>query len=45
VAFQYVDVTRDPAGLQRMLTHSRGDRTVPVIVDGARVEIGWQGEG
>lgn len=43
--FQYVDVTRDREGLQRMLTHSKGDRTVPVIVDGTRVEIGWQGEG
>jgi glutaredoxin len=45
VSFQYIDVTRDRAGLERMLGHSKGDRTVPVIVEGGRVQIGWHGEG
>jgi len=28
-----------------MLGHSKGDRTVPVIVEGGRVEIGFNGGG
>jgi hypothetical protein len=38
-------VTKDPAGLKRMLQHSKGDRTVPVIVEGDRVTIGFDGGG
>ncbi len=43
--FDYVDVTRDREGMRRMLDHSKGARTVPVIVEGDAVTIGWQGEG
>jgi len=38
-------VTKDPAGLQQMLKQSKGDRTVPVIVDGTKVSIGFNGGG
>ena len=41
----YVDVTKDAAGMKRMLEHSKGDRTVPVIVDGGKVTIGYNGGG
>jgi hypothetical protein len=40
-----VDVTRDAAGMRRMLEHSGGDRTVPVIVRGDVVTIGYNGGG
>jgi hypothetical protein len=38
-------VTKDPVGLKRMLQHSKGGRTVPVIVEGERVTIGFDGGG
>jgi hypothetical protein len=31
--------------MQQMLRHSKGDRTVPVIVEGGRVTIGYNGAG
>jgi glutaredoxin len=31
--------------MKRMLEHSKGDRTVPVIVDGGKVAIGYNGGG
>jgi glutaredoxin len=40
------DVEADPNSLKRMQTLTRGQRTVPVLVeDGKVVEIGWQGRG
>jgi glutaredoxin 3 len=42
-AFQYVNVTKNPADLQRMLEYSKGARRVPVIVDGGKVTIGFGG--
>jgi glutaredoxin 3 len=40
----YVNVRKDPAGLQQMLVHSRGRRVVPVIVEpDGRVTIGFEG--
>jgi len=45
VPIQYWDVTRDREALARMLQHSKGDRTVPVIVEAGRVEIGFNGGG
>lgn len=41
--FEYVNVKRNPADLERMLKHSMGRRNVPVIVDGDRVTIGFGG--
>lgn len=43
VEFQYINVKKDRAELERMLKHSRGRREVPVIVDGDRVTIGFGG--
>jgi len=43
VPFQYVNVKKDPAQLQHMLTLSRGRRAVPVIDDGGTVTIGFGG--
>ena len=34
VAFEYVNVKKNPADLERMLKYSGGRREVPVIVDG-----------
>ena len=41
--FEYVNVKKDAAGLQRMLGYSNGRRSVPVIVDGDKVTIGFGG--
>ena len=43
VPFEYVNVRKSPADLERMLKHSKGRRDVPVIVDGDRVTIGFGG--
>lgn len=42
---QYVNVTKDAAGMKQMLQHSKGDRTVPLIVEGGKVIIGFNGGG
>lgn len=41
--FEYVNVKKDPGGLERMLVYSKGQRQVPVIVDGEQVTIGFGG--
>ena len=43
VPVEYVNVKRDPAGLDRMLALSGGKRRVPVIVDAGEVTIGYGG--
>ncbi len=43
VAFEYVNVKKNAADLDRMLTYSGGRRRVPVIVDDDRVTIGFGG--
>jgi glutaredoxin 3 len=43
VPFEYINVRKNPAQLDRMLTFSNGARRVPVIVDGERVTIGFGG--
>ena len=44
VPFEYVNVKKDPAELERMLTLSAGRRAVPVIVDDTGdVTIGFGG--
>jgi len=40
---RYIDVESDGAKLQEMLKLSGGVRKVPVIVEGARVTIGYGG--
>jgi glutaredoxin 3 len=43
VMFQYVNVKKDTAGLERMLAYSKGRREVPVIVANDTVTIGFGG--
>ncbi|MGA7792064.1 MAG: glutaredoxin family protein [Candidatus Acidiferrales bacterium] len=46
VEFVEHDVEADRAALNRMRALTRGQRTVPVLVeDGEVVQIGWQGRG
>lgn len=40
---QYVNVKKSSADLERMLVYSKGQRRVPVIVDGEKVTIGFGG--
>ena len=41
--FEYVNVKKDRASLDRMLAITKGRRDVPVIVDGDQVTIGFGG--
>ena len=41
--FQYINVVKDRAELNRMLVFSKGVREVPVIVENGQVTIGWNG--
>jgi glutaredoxin 3 len=43
VAFEYVNVTRNSADLERMLQLTGGKRRVPVIVHDGRVTVGFGG--
>ena len=44
VAAQYINVKKNPAELERMLTYSKGARRVPVIVEeDGKVTIGFGG--
>jgi len=40
---KYVNVKKSSADLERMLVYSKGQRRVPVIVDGEKVTIGFGG--
>lgn len=40
---QYINVKKNPADLERMLVYSKGQRRVPVIVEGEKVTIGFGG--
>jgi glutaredoxin 3 len=43
VAFEYHNVKKNPAELERMLRYTKGRRQVPVIVEGETVTIGFGG--
>lgn len=43
MAFEYINVKKSAADLQRMLAYSKGGRDVPVIVDGEKITIGFGG--
>jgi glutaredoxin 3 len=43
VPFEYFNVKKQAAELERMLQFSKGRREVPVIVEGDRVTIGFGG--
>lgn len=40
---KYVNVKKSSADLERMLVYSKGQRRVPVIVEGEKVTIGFGG--
>ena len=40
---QYHNVLEDRTLLSEMMKFSKGDRSVPVIVDGSKVQIGYGG--
>ena len=43
VEFEYIDVKKNRADLERMLGYSSGHRRVPVIVEDGKVTIGFGG--
>ena len=43
VPFEYLNVKKDRAALDRMLEFSHGERRVPVVVEGSKVTIGFDG--
>ena len=43
MAFEYLNVKKNPAELQLMLGFSKGRRAVPVIVENEQVTIGFGG--
>jgi len=43
VPFNYLNVKKDAAALERMLGLTKGRRSVPVIVEGGNVTIGFGG--
>ncbi len=43
VEFEYINVKKDRAQLERMMRLTGGRRDVPVIVDGDKVTIGFGG--
>ena len=43
IAFEYVNVKKNPARLSEMLKYSGGRRAVPVIVEAGVVTIGFDG--
>jgi glutaredoxin len=43
VTFEYVNVKKSAADLERMLDYSKGQRRVPVIVEDGKVTIGFGG--
>jgi glutaredoxin len=43
IAFEYVNVKKHAADLERMLGYSGGQRRVPVIVEDGKVTIGFGG--
>lgn len=40
---QYVNVKQDAAGMEEMLKYSKGRKDVPVVIEGAKVTIGFGG--
>lgn len=42
-AVEYFNVKKNAADLDRMLGYSRGERRVPVIVEGDKVTVGFGG--
>ncbi len=43
IHFDYINVIKNPDEMERMLEFSKGQRDVPVIVEGDKVTIGFGG--
>jgi hypothetical protein len=43
VKVEYFDVKKDPEAMKRFLGLSGGSRRVPLIVEGARITVGFGG--
>lgn len=44
IQFDYIDIIENPAQLQIMLEHSKGERKIPVIVEGDTITTGFNGK-
>ncbi len=42
--FDYIDIIENPDRLDIMLKYSKGERKIPVIVDGENITIGFEGK-
>jgi hypothetical protein len=40
---EYFNVVKDRESLERMLEYTNGQKLVPVIVEGSRVRVGYDG--
>lgn len=43
ISFEEINVIDNPAAQKKLLALSKGERIVPVIVDGGKVTLGWNG--
>ena len=43
IPFDEINVIDNPAAQKKLLALSKGERIVPVIIDGGKVTIGWDG--
>lgn len=43
IPFDEINVIDNPAAQKKLLALSNGERIVPVIVDGGKVTLGWDG--
>lgn len=43
IPFDEINVIDNPAAQKKLLALSKGERIVPVIVDGGKVTLGWDG--
>lgn len=43
ISYDYIDIIENPAELDGMLKLSKGERKIPVIVDGKTVTTGFNG--
>jgi hypothetical protein len=41
----YISLIDDPHAMKKMLAHARGQRKIPVIVDGEEVTVGFKEKG
>ncbi len=44
VKFDYIDIIENPDQLDIMLKYSKGERKIPVIVDGENITTGFEGK-